>query len=536
MRISHVLILGGLTVTCFGLGWWLGNGRSAIKAPLADSAPPSLLGGTSHQTASTLLTPLGKAFHDDLLSTFADENPLRQTHSILAIALAQGIDAFPVLADQCEPGSLASRTLTALWADLDPQRAAAHWLRRSGNKHSLESVIIFTRWAETDPLGALKGLQAEPTNAVAAQSSMLHQALERAQPEALQIAAGINKMAFHYGTGDEPVRIGITDRGDFEQLLEAAPRHRYRLHQPLLERFVDLHPEAALDWLSSRSSSGMKYDAELFARFYAKEPEAALTYAEKQSPETAAQFQTAAAVHLAGADPQGALAWAQEHQQGAARLRTLEAVLEEWSRKDPNAALAEMDLLPSLTNRRTLTDRIVKTWLQTDQEAALSYLRNLPPMHLPVDRRSSLYYQWRQADLDGAAAYVSELSEQDIAPGFATTVAQGFSEAGRLEDGLAWFDGLTEARKHQAASDLFESTDVNLAAQALELIRTVPNEDFRTIMHRSLLGSWLPQDPEGAVEWLRSDEGRPFLDKAKEVIQILDTSSEKREVLLRRLD
>ncbi len=498
-----------VAVSLFVLGFVLGKlvaDPDTAPEPARGVGPSSLLSFVARPSAGDYrVTPLGKIRRRtalEMASSAANEVDFAGALEILTLASDVSPSEWPLLLEACSPGTFTSRLLVAVWSHADPGQAAAYLKENPLQNGAEESMVAFTRWAETDPLASLtllqegKGAAKASLARIRAERQILRQALERGQPEALEIAQRLGSMARRGGGGEErdPLRIGLTKRSEFEAFL-TDPQTDFVV--PVAKRFGELFPEAALDWMKSYRGPH-RLGGDTFVAYYATHSQAALDYAERQQASRASFFQAAAAAHLARSDPGGALTWVEAHLRGRARVNATAAVLEEWGKSDPHGALEQLRVLSSGSLRGAVSGTVLSQWMQSDPEAARNYLMGMPIDNLPP--RSAFYETWQRLDLDGAATYLQSVPSEVIVDGFASSVARGYADAGRWEDGLAWMRGLPPSRMLQAIPHLFDGIRPEDVPRAQEAIEGFAAVEVRREMQRVLSISVAPAPPNSGTQ------------------------------------
>lgn len=186
-------------------------------------------------------------------------------------------------------------------------------------------------------------------------------------------------------------------------------------------------------------------------------------------------------------DPGAALEAARGlHRESTQLMKT---VLEIWAGADPIAAEKGLAKLPVGFSRQVAQSGFVKGLAESDPQAALAFLRRTSALN---DRWSaeSLFTVWSERDPAGAAAHLQELPVNDSFGWISGVVAKAWAETDR-EGALAW-----------AMSPEIQQAIASSAARSGSQGGGPVAQIFK---------SWLEQDPEASMQWLReqpADDGK----------------------------
>ena len=307
----------------------------------------------------------------------------------------------------------------------------------------------------------------------------------------------------------------------------------------------------------------------LLTRWGQEDPDAAFASLGNLSPKRNGNQANAILAGLAATDPNRAVAWLTDpdnnaqHQlwMGHSLARTL---AEEWSRQDPDAALAWAATLDSGDLQTGAYSGIISNLLETDPARAASVAMDVESEDRPKllgqiaeswaeqspaeavdwastlegrDRRSAMSEAmagWAQLSPENAAAYINDLSAEErsrhVGP-----VARSWAESAPAE-AAQWLGAQPESESKADAmghvmwnwtSNDPEAASIWLAEQpqgesfdrgALGLAKAatsafddpeagvtwssaIQNEELRATMTRHTLGRWMQQDPTAAQAW-----------------------------------
>ena len=190
--------------------------------------------------------------------------------------------------------------------------------------------------------------------------------------------------------------------------------------------------------------------------------------------------------------------------------RAILSVLKGWAFNDPEAAAAQLGLLPAGEYRQRGINDLVELLARKNPQAAFDLLKNADPNSGRIDSGHSIYQlfsTWMEIDPTTALARVAELPKT----GRQTLAAyEGIVQTWSRTDpraALDWANGLPEGSdKKTVMLDLFlewARTSPKMAAEAAEYTMKANNPHFDWV-----LSDWASYDHTGALNWaLQLPEG-----------------------------
>ena len=290
------------------------------------------------------------------------------------------------------------------------------------------------------------------------------------------------------------------DATRIEGLLEgAATLDLGRSKRTIYQRYVELAPRAALNYILSNETNAQPLVTSAVMSWGRRDLDAALTFADTlaeplrteaarnllygiqglsnaRQDEIARRFSLESQLSATRANAESATnpkaAWqrALSIEPEQSRNETLWRVSQRWFSVDPVAALSALEDVPA-SQRRTWRPRLLARWVATDRQAALEWATSLPPSA----RRTSLIVQ-----VAGTAAKDSP--------------AEMLAFAETLD---------TKARRDVAGRVLavWAESEPRVAIAALE---EMDDRQLRRTTENSLIHKWAQSEPMAVFEWARA--------------------------------
>jgi len=307
--IAAVGLLAGLGLGYFAPAW------------LADSSASRGIAATDAEQE------LGAA-----LAEFERLDRIAEMASVLARTPREGIDGLltAVEAAPLNGGDIEYLVFASWWAELDPE-AAARWTNRNPRTggHRLILEELFRVWARRDPESAL---------------------------------AAVSRLNF--AVHHTPVRAAILGEVDPSELprlvalleeIPAGPKRRAAIEAVISRRLaLDDDPQGTERWIRDLEDlAGRGRDAAL-----------------------ASELRLASVEVWAGIDPAGAAKWSGDWDDPAQLelpASLVEEIAVEWTKRDPQAAMAWLESLPPGAARGAAVREAYAQWLMEDRASALEW-------------------------------------------------------------------------------------------------------------------------------------------------------------------
>lgn len=325
-------------------------------------------------------------------------------------------------------------------------------------------AIVYARWADLDPEGALVFLQnGDPALASVGVPALFHgwarrdlQAAVTAAaglPDALRERAGVSILqAREELAGDARRDIArrlsiqhVLAELDTQRLLEqldtdpaaawqaalaeASGPMRLQLLGSVVRKWAQQDPRAALTAVTALSNPTLRQPLEqqVVHRWAEREPQAAVDWVMSQSPSPQqAQLAAMALNRLASSDPNTAFAIA-ESLQGQAQANALQQVLSAWAQQDPAAAADAAEQITSRQARHGALFSIGTAYARSDPQGALQWAQRLNGQEGRM-AVSMVFNVMAQQDPLDAAAHIGVLSDEGLQAQATAAVASAWAQ------------------------------------------------------------------------------------------------------------
>lgn len=303
-----------------------------------------------------------------------------------------------------EPGQSARlQALIDLYAGMDPAQLEAEAEKLDGlpmGDRILASVLLFSRWAEVDPQGAMTYANGMGFGGMFA------------KPTILRSWASVDPVnAAKYYT-ENPNEFGGMGRG-------RGPRGDAGA-EIVAREWAKLDPTAAMQWAEGLEGSE-RVDAmvSVIGEVAATDPAKAATMAAGLEGSDQAQAYGEIAERWARDDFEAADAWASTLS-GEARDRAMREVIEVLADSDPAAAAARISTLSDPGQRDRAIERVAGEWSQQDPAGAAEWLIT-QETNEGDDAMRRVMGNWVAQDSAGALSFIEEQPAGDIRDGAAQT-------------------------------------------------------------------------------------------------------------------
>ena len=212
------------------------------------------------------------------------------------------------------------------------------------------------------------------------------------------------------------------------------------------------------------------------------------------------------------ADPEGALAVAQEFSDPGDGGQLLRVLFSRWAQQDPTAALTRWETLPAGPARAAALRALVESWSRRDPPAALAWARGRDP---GADRTAALEACLRELAARDPATAIAEAAtlpaghaqERVLQQAFAHLVRRQPDEAARLLPALPPGDAQT-----LIVSDVARALAERDLPAALAWSNGLTIDFTRWLALGSVLGVWAQRDPAAAARHVLELPPGPTLD------------------------
>jgi hypothetical protein len=315
-----------------------------------------------------------------------------------------------------EPGQLARmQSLMDLYAGMDASQLEAEAAKLDAlpmAQRIMASFLLFGRWAEVDPTGALAYSNTMGFGGMFVRPTIL-QSWASVDPAnaAKYFTANPREFAMMGGFGGRGPGGGESGAG------------------VIAAEWAKLDPEAALAWangLEGRDKSGAlgsviremavkdpakaaavaatlsgdeqtRAYGEIAGKWAGRDFAAAESWIQSLPAEARGRAMSQALESLAGSDPEGAAAKVTDIPEGRDRERAIENIAGPWARKDPAAAAAWV-AGQSLADPQEAIRPVIATWANQDSGAALDFIRQQAPGALRDEATSTFVWSNRSGD------------------------------------------------------------------------------------------------------------------------------------------
>lgn len=216
-------------------------------------------------------------------------------------------------------------------------------------------------------------------------------------------------------------------------------------------------------------------------------------------------------------DPRAAMLWTNHHWQTRNSGPVLQAIMRQWGRSDPEAAITAAAAAPNNRIRRRWVDAALRGWDESVHDGALAYAESLPA---GPDQQWALYVVTRRRVLrdgpEAALAWAEALPDDN--ENFKLNAFR------RVTGAVAEVDPMRAAafaERHldgPYASGLPERVGMNWVVRdgdaAMRWLAGLPAGTDREDGVRETFRHWMILDQPAARQWIRGMEPEPWLDPA----------------------
>lgn len=289
--------------------------------------------------------------------------------------------------------------------------------------------------------------------------------------------------------------------------LPEQPEIGRELRRDLIERWAELAPNSASDWLGRMSPGTMRTDSvKTLAQSWAKKDvAAALVWA--QGLENGADRESAVvqvAYELARTDPLQALSRAVEIQSDSGREELMDYAAIQWAAKQPEEAAAWARKVEDGDLRQRLLAGIYSAWGDSDPSAAATAaVRSMEAGRDQNDAVVSIVQRWAQREPDIAATWVAAFPESELRDTAAREIVKLWADQS-VEKSGAWLNSLEPGSlRDTAVSAYVEQIFPQSPASAVQWAAEIADPAKRQVEFEQLGQSWLEVDATAARAWIQ---------------------------------
>ncbi len=280
--------------------------------------------------------------------------------------------------------------------------------------------------------------------------------------------------------------------------------------QALIEHVKNLPSDEIGGMLKELRAGAGKLDTEakfiahlLLTRWGQEDPDAAFASLADIPAKQAGGEAMAILASLAANDPARAVAWLSDPENSIARQPFMGHLLAlslatEWSRHDPDAALAWAAELPS-GQRAGAYSGIIGNIVETDPERAAAVA-----LELDSGARSKVIGQiarnWAEQSPERAIEWAGTLEGYDRSQALSDALASWATTA--PESAAAYVDGLAEDERSDYVGGLARNWAQQAPAEAAEWLGSQPESEGKSGAMGHVMWQWTHNDPEAASSWL----------------------------------
>ena len=343
-----------------------------------------------------------------------------------------------------------------------------------GMRNSMLQNAIF-RWVQRDPLAALAAINSIPN---ATQREMLLQ--QALSSYANNDPAAALSYVQQYHPEKTNLEVNMLIQMAYQNPVDAIPVIEAFIArtgntsplQPMLSRWVELDPKAALAYLATLPVSQQDSLKHTLARAYIR------------------------------AQPQEGFDWLME-QASTNRQLVLTTLANAVNDKTITSAERQLEQTSDPDFRQQLLSGIARYKSRTDPQAAISWLEGYdsePGYEVAVQRA---LMNWSHQDPEGAAAAISDRIEQDYAPAIASQIAANWYSS-NPDDSIAWVNSLPAGTaKYVSLSNLTLSVANKDVDKAISMLRSIPEGELLDSARRNIAWGWVNREPENVEQIIR---------------------------------
>jgi len=325
------------------------------------------------------------------------------------------------------------------------------------NERMPASFLLFARWAELDPYGAM-----EYSNSMGIRGAFV-------RPTILQSWASVDP--------ENAARYYTANPGEF--MLMNIGRGMPGGQGPaeiIATEWARQDPQSALKWASSLTSGKAEAISSVLGELAKSDPEKAATMLNQLDPEDRANAYSVIAGRYAARDFNAAEAWIrtlpQERQPEA-----LAAAIEGLAASSPAAALAQLDRMPDGDAKDGIIPTVVGPLARTDPQAAANLIQSQVDPNLRRESMRNLMPAWTSKDPAAALAFANS---QERGPVYDTAMAS-----------------------------FVTSNNTGNPAEMMRLAETIGNERERAWSVGFTAQRWMQSDADAAREHIQQSEVIP---------------------------
>jgi hypothetical protein len=476
-------------VLCF-----LWNPRETTTSPGTETLSArvaAILANRTRPAGTDDPTPLAETeFTQALRSALLHSSGLHRRYALAGIAEQVGDRELPLLLQRClEQTNIDSWVLAELWAERDPESAAAFWAKNPG-KYRLSQAVV-RGWVRRDPHAALAWVATLPIEDQLEHLVDLQQGgLEIGEPNPSEVMEAA--LQSYYVTRPDQAGAGITklftqwarhDPSGAKAFARGRTNENERRHglMAVVSVLIETSPREAI---------------ELFGE---------IPMTEKSRIRPAADL----AAQLAGQDLTLAMQFAQGEPEGQARATAIASIATVMIEVSPEKALALIDSVPTSDYSSFSISAFYEEWVKSDPATAFShYIQRLEKMDPSSERYSELQRMLvtnltRESPLRETAEFLTGQMDADRQDRL-TDVLQRW--IGQDSVGAAdWADALPSgtAREH-ALAGVAKGKATQSVTAAVEWLGTLTKGPDYSAAVQGFASAVFSKDPDGALAWLKT--------------------------------
>jgi hypothetical protein len=446
------------------LGFAAGHYFGAQSAPPQDLVFPVVAtSGTTPSAAAPAASGAPRRVPATLREIMKLEGDFTQSAALHVLAASQDEEGIERLLDEAKSigrGSerrAASSILYQRYAELDPEAAIDHMMRREGELDLNWLYAVFYSWARTDLDDALaRAAKLDDRN-----RSMAGNAIVRSRddlPPAEREALG-SKLELRISVRDPSATdlrspkaaerawhdaLAIGNRDQRQQELFAVAhawaqqdpqaairaieslrdrRQREMLLQIALQSWSQKSPREAAEWILARPPSQQRLQllAESLGAYVAKAPSAAMEMLERLSPSEKQMMVPQVLMNWAGTDPRAAAAWLEKQDDSEVHRRAYMFIATAFAEQDSDEALRWAASLPEERAQEVMS-QVIQRIAYEDPERAAGMLRQVDEGPQRDSAISNVALAWAQSDPRAALSWVEKQTRSDSTPDLYRTV------------------------------------------------------------------------------------------------------------------
>jgi len=438
--------LAAVGVLGFAAGWFLHvDSRlpfGATEFPVFDATIPA--GSDLPATAAAAPRRLPGTLRE-ILTLRGDFAQSAALHVLAANSDRNGIERLLDEAEAVQRGSerrAASSILYQRFAELDPEAALEHMMRRESGVDSSWLYAVFYSWARTDLDGALAGAaKLDDRNRQTAGMAVVRSRddLPPAEREALGPKMNVN-VAVREASGQDlrspkaaqrawQAALAIGDRQTRQtemfsvahawvqldaqsaiRAIESLPNRgeRDQLLRQAVESWAAAKPHDAVEWILARPPSHQRTEllGGVLGAYVMQDSSAAIAITERLSRVEQSQVITPVLVNWAATDPEKAAEWVQKRMSGEMQGRALMMIASNYVEQDPDAALRWASTL-SGQQAQMVKSQLIQQIAHNDPERAGDMISGMDESQHRDSAVNTVATIWAQSDPRAALAWAS---------------------------------------------------------------------------------------------------------------------------------